>query len=809
LNGAAWATRGLFGVVVICLGVAGPAFAADAVWSFDLPSQPLNSALIKFAVQTHLSINTAPVARCAKLSRPVIGAYTAAQALARMLQGTGCGFEVLDAHAFAITVNRSRAPAPRAAAVPHPSAPAPAATPLQELVVVATRRLTPADRLAYGVSAVNAATLSQQGLSDDNALALATPAMNITNLGMGRDKIFLRGLSDGPLTGQAQSMVSLYLDDLRLTYNAPDPDLKLIDVSAVEVLRGPQGALYGAGSLGGVIHLVSASPDPSRLSGWASATLGATEDGAGSNAGDLGINLPLDRGRGAIRAVLYREDLGGYINDTALGVKNANGAVRQGERVALSVDLTPQWILSAAFVEQAINAADTQYADAGGPAFSRDNRVREPHDNDFTAYHIALHGDLNWGEVRWSMGLINHALDSRYDASAAPPVPIPTTLAAFDDSQNIQSVVTEATVASPATARLQWLVGAFYAHTQQTSDGTLTALGPSPSVAYQSHRDDLVDEAALYGEATAPLRADLTLTLGGRLFFDQTHVHSLVATPLTGASAAYSGVVSEPGFAPKIVLSYTPSPHLLIYGQAAEGYRAEGINTQGPPNQVFGGPQSREPWRVYQGDELWSLEAGLKLALIDDHLKLRMAGFEAFWKNIQSNQLLASGLPFTANLGDGRNTGLEFEGAYQVGALTLESHFLVNGPELDKANPAFIARADFSLSSIPDLSAGASARYVWPLSAGRLLELDGRWAYVGASQLMLNATTTRNMGDYSTGRLATTLSDARLSWTLAIDNPAGVRANTFAFGNPFSLPSREQATPLRPTTLSATVRIAY
>ena len=99
-------------------------------------------------------------------------------------------------------------------------------------MVLATRRPTPADRLAYAVSAIDGRTLSAQGLRDAGDLAMAVPSMTVTNLGAGRDKIMLRGLSDGPLTGRTQSMVGLYLDDTRLTYNAPDPDLLLVRVLA-------------------------------------------------------------------------------------------------------------------------------------------------------------------------------------------------------------------------------------------------------------------------------------------------------------------------------------------------------------------------------------------------------------------------------------------------------------------------------------------------------------------------------------------------------------------------------------------------
>ncbi|MBS0363296.1 MAG: TonB-dependent receptor, partial [Proteobacteria bacterium] len=235
---------------------------------------------------------------------------SADEALKRLLAGSGCTYRYIDQRAVEI-VPAARPTSPPAMATP-PTTKASDAS-ISELIVVATRQATAADRLAYPVSLVTGRTLERQGLTDDNALATAVPAMVVTNLGAGRDKILLRGLSDGPLTGRTQSMVGIYLDDVRLTYNAPDPDLKLVDIEQVEVLRGPQGALYGSGSLGGVVHLVTARPDPTALAGTITAGVGFTADGSPSDDVEGVLNLPTPWAGGALRIVGYRELQGGYI----------------------------------------------------------------------------------------------------------------------------------------------------------------------------------------------------------------------------------------------------------------------------------------------------------------------------------------------------------------------------------------------------------------------------------------------------------------------------------------------------------------
>jgi len=762
---------------------------------FNIPSEDLGSALLDLAIQAKVSIGSAAARDCVGRGPALVGRMTPRAALDRLLAGSGCGYRFLDTQAIEIVRLKPRQPAPAADAPP-------------ELVVVASPRPTPVDRLAYGVSFVDHQSLTEQGVRDTGDLAMLTPAMTVTNLGLGRDKVLLRGLSDGPLTGQTQSMVSLYLDDVRLTYNAPDPDLRLTDIDRVEVLRGPQGSLYGAGSLGGVVRTVAAQPDPARFAATAAATDSLAARGQGSHAFDAMLNAPIVDGRGAARLVLYDEVDGGYINDPGLGLGDVNRSTRQGGRLSVKLDLNGRWSVSAGAVSQGINNDDTQYSLANLTPYTRQNRLREPHDNDFSDVNLGLNGDLGWGELRSSIAVIRHGLTSRYDASAAPPVPIATLPAAFDDQRRIETLITETTLVSRPNSRIQWLAGFFFAHTNQTTQATLTALGGTPFVALNETRDDQIDEAAGYGEATAQLGGDFAITLGGRLSSFWTRVWSVNAA--SGfPSGGFVGDNKQANFAPKAVIAYHAPSGLLIYAQAAEGYRGGGFNTLGPPGQAFGGAGGLEPLRRYEGDELWSLEAGAKLGAEDGRWRLRLAGFETFWKNLQSDQLLPSGLPFTANIGAGRNSGLEAEGILRAGALELRGQLLANGPELTRANPALPAFADFSLSAVPDVSAGLSASYGWTLADDRGLTLDGRMNYIGRSQLILDAVRPSSMGDYMTGRLAANYAAAHWRWTLAIDNPTDARANTFSFGNPFTVRSTRQQTPLRPRTTSLTLSVNF
>jgi iron complex outermembrane receptor protein len=785
---------------VLGLLLAITAFGAEAATprlAFNIPAGPLNRALLDFATQAGVSIGVSRTSACAPQGHALVGQYNLEDGLKRILAGSGCGYRFIDARAIEIT------PLPPKPPIVATVARAPATVDIAELVVVATRRPTPAGRLAYPVSAIENRTLQSQGIADTAGIALIVPSMTVTNLGAGRDKILLRGLSDGPLTGRTQSMVGIYLDDVRLTYNAPDPDLRLTDMAQVEVLRGPQGALYGSGSLGGVVHYITQAPDPSTPGGWVSVAASTTRGGAPSAVVEGMVNLPAPWRGGAARLVAYREVDGGYIDDPALRLSNVNRTVRQGFRLSALQKLDEDWTLKAGVMGQSINADDTQYALASGPAYQRRNLLREPHDNDFSEGHVGLEGALDWGDVRWSTAAVRHRVVSRYDASTAPPVATPPGAIAYDDDDAISSLVSEATLAAKDGAPIQWLAGAFYAHTRQ---GISLSLTPQPTGApvFGETRRDRLSERALFGQAALPLGHGLTLTLGGRAFASDTVVSSVV-TAAGAAPNLVSNRVSRSGFAPKIVLAYDPTAGAVVYIEAAEGYRTGGVNTTGATNQVFSAPPGPEPYRLYQADELWSFEAGGRFRLLNDRLTLRAALFEALWKNIQSDELLATGLPFTANIGDGSNRGVELEAAWRSGALVVHSALLINGPELDKANPAFPVRPEIGLAGVPRVSASTSAGYSWDLGNDRTVSLDGRLVYTGPSHLTFDATTSPRMGGYATARLAAALVDKQWRVTAAVDNLTDTHGNTFAYGNPFTLRSTAQVTPLRPRTFTVSV----
>ena len=213
------------------------AHGAEAI-RFAIKLQSLESALFEFAAQAHVSLSTPPEGFNARTSVGLEGLYKPDAALARLLSGSGYKFERVGTGAYRIL------------ATPRDTSIEPAAS---DEIIIAGRRPTPSGDMPRDVTRFSGSRLRDAGPRDTNDIAALVAGLAFTNLGEGRDKLLLRGISDGALTGRAQSTVGIYLDDTRITYAAPDPDLQLVDIGAVEVLRGPQGALYGAGSIGGMV----------------------------------------------------------------------------------------------------------------------------------------------------------------------------------------------------------------------------------------------------------------------------------------------------------------------------------------------------------------------------------------------------------------------------------------------------------------------------------------------------------------------------------------------------------------------------
>ena len=811
------------GVVLL---LAFPAIAAprSALIPFNISAQPLADAIVEFARQADVSIGYAGLSLGNRESRGVIGYYDLRSAIGQLLDGTGFAFRILDQK----TIRILRSPPPtrrlrhvrRAANTRVSGSPA-----IEEVVVTTMKRAGEVQSLPYSITAVTGTQLRQWNVEEDTEVALRIAGVTMTNRGTGRNKIILRGLSDGTFTGRTQSAVGLYLDDTRITFNAPDPGLKLLDVKRVEVLRGPQGTLYGAGSLGGLFRIVTNKPVLDEFEARASISGSLTRNGDPSNEFQAMVNIPVIKDVLAVRAVGYRQKDGGYIDDILLGLDNVNKTTTTGARFSLRWRISDQWRITGGVNFQNVSADDTQYYDGSLKPLKRGNLLREPHKNDFTQSYLTIDGSFSWGQLVSSTSYVRHDIDNSFDASQAVPIisGLPIVTSPFSESRNIESVIQETRVTSNNHTRLRWLAGVFFSHRDELSNtrlevpgsGRALNLGPS-DVLFSERRVDDINEVALFGELTFQLTKVISLTGGLRWFHSTSAATSLVDEPLVGGPRTSTGHSTVNGVTPKFVIGFQLDPDILAYAQVAEGNRVGGLNLQGPMvldaglNAEQTGDNEDAMLSRVPSDHLWNFEIGAKTSYFDRRLIVNVAAFYVLWNNIQSDQIGANGFAFVVDAGDAKIKGVEAElTARPSRRLTVQANVTWNDTGLTEATATLGAKIDNPLPGAPVFSAGTAIQYDVPLGAGAIGSIGVDYAYVGKSNLAFDKDTSPRMGGYHVGNLRLGVSWTHWRATLFVDNLWDEGANTFAFGNPFSLGVISQITPLRPRTVGLRLNWVY
>jgi len=793
------------GIVGIALFAGAPALTAERV-PIDLPAGTVGTQVMALGSALRANITVPDAGLWRRPVPPLRGRLSVEQALGAIARRSGARIEALGPGAWRLT------PRPQARA-PHfvrrPPAPLPPEVSDEDIVVTASKRDTTRSHFAGQVVQVAGSDLDLGGAGGTAKLADRMTVIASTYLGAGRNKLFIRGIADSSFTGPTQATVGQYFGDLRLSYNAPDPDLRLADLAAVEVLEGPQGTLYGAGSLGGLIRLVPNAPDPTRTGGSVSLGGSATTGGASGGDAQAVLNLPIIVDRLAVRLVGDTASEGGYIDKPLLNRTDVNRTRIIGGRAALKGELGGEWSIEAIGIGQRIRGADSQYADRGGPPLTRSAPVTEGFSADFGQAQLIVSGRLGQVRFRSSSGITAHDLMERYDAT---PPGGPVQLFAQANATRMQANETRAWHSAPDGSG--WLAGFSYVRNRTR----LTRLFGEPGqLVPRTGVVNTVEEATVYGEASLRLLPGL-LTTGGlratRSVLDGAGEDLPAALSfqalarLREVTARRAQTILLPSASALIDL--TPEAQLFLRYQ--QGFRPGGLTIEGALVRRF------------RNDRVSTIETGLRTGLPGrDRFDASLTLAHTSWRDIQADFIDATGLPSTANIGDGQlwtiealagariAPGLRIEGAVSyndshIGEPSSAQAFaLMDGQAADRAT--ILAR----LSQIPNIAritGRTGIVYRRTVSGGRDLRVDGWLRYVGASRLGVGPMLGELQGDYLDSGLTARLGLKAFGLTAGITNLADVRGNRFALGTPFTT-GRDQVTPLRPRTLRIGLDAAF
>ncbi len=793
---------------------------SDKTYIVDLPALSLERSLTRLAQQIRISVDFSTFDLKHTKRPAVLGLYTLEEALKAVLDGTPYAYHQVGSGAYRIILKPTKSNREVKTKVAKKNT-TPSVT-RDVIIVRATKRAGLASRLPLGLSVTDSAQLEMLQITDTNALALYTAGMSSTNLGPSRNKIFIRGISDGSFTGRQQATIGAYLDNIRLNYNEPDPFLQLDDVDHVEVLRGPQGTLYGAGSLGGLYRVITNAPDIEKYA--ATISLGTSLTRNGGQNGRIGatVNMPLKHDQLALRITGYLYHNDGYIDDVKLGINNVNSTDVFGTRARILWNMNENWEINAGFNFQDVIADDSQYFLSELGNYKRANYVREPHEDDFVNPYAEAKGNYGWGEIVSSTIFIRRSISDQIDASLGVPIiiPFPVTPSVFKRDRKINMISNETRLVSRLGGKLDWLVGGFVSQRRESFQSSLNIPGSaavlpggniSGDLAFSETRRERTQEVAFFGEGIWHLPFSIDLTGGVRWFHSDEHTRATVDGALGTAPVMRLGKTRGSGFSPKATLSFQANDNTLLYVQMAQGNRVGGININSPDSVFFedegeGGEEERN--RVFEPDKLTMYEVGGKFSFQNDRLRVHATAFTFKWDDIQSDQILPNGFPVILNAGYARSRGIDVDILFEpFPGLSLDANFSFNDPDLVIVNPFLGSEVNDHLPGIPSLAGGLIAEYDWAASAERRWFFSADFTFTGRSQLTFARVDNRDAERTYMLNLRLAL-EQQSQWqaSIFVRNILNEKANTFAFGNPFSFRQNLQHTPPVPQTIGITLR---
>ena len=647
---------------------------------------------------------------------------------------------------------------------------------LQEIVVTAEKRESTVQKTPISITAISGAELQAQGTTDFQSVAQEVPGISFKTSGPGQTEYEMRGLTS---TGGESPTVGFYLDDAVLTPAAMAQngktviDPNLFDLNRVEVLRGPQGTLYGAGSMGGTIKLVTNQPDPHAFAGNIELIGSSTADGGGLNHGEnLMLNIPLIEDVVALRLVGTDKYVDGWIDrkvlnpfpaeingSTARGdvaaapvaedVRHSNWERLQGGRATLLIQPSDRFNITFGAMHQDLTQGGPNTIDS--PPLNETHYqpfdVAEPFKDTFDLYTMTLKLNFDpfqivsatayWDRQQNQTQDISEAMQDYIGGLFGPPANWPFSAsqtvtegggtfyglgaATITEDDYTRQFSEELRMASTGNGPLQWLVGGYYSSFGATSH--VYSFYPAGTDGFDAdfattnladnHRKVDIDQYALFGEASYLFPSNFKASLGARYYqYHSNSITSVSGVSANGTSNPLYGLAQNSGVTPKIDLAYIPDDNTTVYGTVSKGFRPGGPNSPIPVP-----PCASQAPTQFGPDSVWNYELGEKLKFLNSRVSINGDVYYEDWTNVQQQVAPTCGFKFTANAGKATVYGAELEVA-----VVLTQGFILsqNIGYANAKNSTTVAAANVlsgeRLLDVPQVTANTSLNYKQPLN---------------------------------------------------------------------------------------------
>ena len=662
-----------------------------------------------------------------------------------------------------------------------------------EVIVTAQKRSTFADKTPVSITALSGADILARGVTSFADLAAGTPGVSIKEMGPGQTEFEMRGMTS---SGGNSPTVGFYLDDIPLTSPAAAQNGKVVidpslyDLSQVEVLRGPQGTLYGSSSMGGTVKLVTNKPKLGVFDFSDEITGSGTAHGGGNNAENAMVNIPLGD-KVALRVVASQSNTSGWIDRIVVGNfpvatdggivrgdvadapvladhKGSNAESTQGARVALlwrpveELTVTPTF-----FYQRTHQDGPSDYdSDPGTMAHYQPFDIAEPYTDDIKIasldvnYHLPAF-DLTSATSAWWRRSTMIQDNSENLPSVGGGFGVTTDSASYygptgtgpiyaDEIDPSRQFSEELRLTSNGEGKLKWLVGAYFANFKsswqlETEIQNPSSFGSSTPQIFDLTQPTEIKQYAVFGETGYAVTDKLSVTLGLRAYsYDTTldMVTSGYGSPTGDASAITQHVgQSSSGVNPKLDISYQADANTLFYATISRGFRPGGGNQPLPSSGSSPIAPSMYAALVglgyangvaplsYGPDHLWSYEIGNKVKLFDKHLRINTSLYYEDWSNIQLEEL-PDGYPLFDNVDRAKIYGGELEvQAVLTSHLTLGTSVGYSHATLADSSHGFTAGE--RLPDVPEWSGGGYIAYSHNLDHGYTFNIRADDTFVG------------------------------------------------------------------------------
>lgn len=608
----------------------------------------------------------------------------------------------------------------------------------EDIVVTAQKREQALLDVPLAIQAISGEELEETGTKELNDLIESIPgASSVSRTAPGFETIQIRGIASGT-TGDAT--VGYYVDDV--PFSVPNlqlaPPSRLFDLQRVEILRGPQGTLYGQGAMGGTIRMVTAAPDYDDILGRFQGEISDTAGGEMSWATDGVFNLPLAPGSVALRVSGGYESVGGFADiarapSYAATRKDVNDQESWNLRGKLGIKAseTVNIELGAWRVENTLDYRNTMdlaeppvYLDTTGPD-GRPNYIK----TSLTLLSGVVNAEIGDAKLTSSTSYIDSLLD--FDASFLYSPLFGSGFLRNDSRFKTTAFTQELRLASNGDSPLNWLVGGYYSNGKIKSDICLGLIvgcaAPFPPYNINSTGQIKTEAFALFGELSYALFDErLTATVGGRYFHDTRKTGGYDRYTST-ATAGNTGKFKT--FNPRFNLSFKASDNFLLYANVAKGFRSGAFQTAAQAASASAALGVTIPTDI-DPDKVWSYELGAKGKIADGLLTIDAALYQIDWTDIQL-QTTILGVATLSNGGDARSKGIDLGIILKPTAgLQLQAVGNINETEFTSVLPAIVALNPLAapgtrIPNVPKSSLALSANYGWNMMGGQAFVAGG------------------------------------------------------------------------------------